>query len=56
MFVGKARSLPYSEAFERYFIYVVSALTNIKLGQKGVPGTNTLAYFEHPQITGKKVL
>ncbi len=25
--------------------------TNVRLGCKGLPGTNTLAYFENPQIT-----
>jgi hypothetical protein len=24
--------------------------TNIRLGWKGLPGTNTLAYYENPQI------
>jgi hypothetical protein len=30
--------------------------TNIRLGWKGVPGTNTLAYYENQLITDKKVL
>jgi hypothetical protein len=28
--------------------------TNIKLGWKGLPGTNTLAYYVHLKITGEK--
>ncbi len=27
---------------------------NIRLGWKGLPGTNTLAYYENPQITTVK--
>jgi hypothetical protein len=26
---------------------------NIRLGWKGLPGTNTLAYYKNPQITDK---
>jgi hypothetical protein len=29
-------------------------LTNIRLGWKGLPGTNTLAYYEHSQLTDVK--
>ena len=29
--------------------------TNIKLGCKGLPGTNTLAYYENPFITAVKI-
>jgi hypothetical protein len=42
MFLGKARRIPYSRAPERCFTRVGSA--NIKLGWKGLPGTNTLAF------------
>jgi hypothetical protein len=28
--------------------------TNIRLGWKGLPGTNTLAYFKNPKITTVK--
>ncbi len=44
MFVGKARSLPYSGAPERCFIHVFSGI--IRLGWKGLPGTNALAYYK----------
>jgi hypothetical protein len=27
--------------------YALALLTNIKLAQKGLSGTNTLAYYEH---------
>ncbi len=40
MFVGKASSLPYSGAPE----------TNIKLDLKGLPWTNTLAYYDHSYL------
>jgi hypothetical protein len=30
--------------------------TNIRLGWKGIPGTNTLAHYENPQITAVKIL
>ncbi len=29
-------------------------LTNIRLGWKGVPRANTIAYYEHEKITGVK--
>ncbi len=41
MFVGEDRSLPKALAFP----------ANIRLGWKGLPGTNTLAYYEKPQIS-----
>ncbi len=41
LFVGKARSLPKCGAPERSFTPV--SLTNIRLGWKSLPGTNTLA-------------
>ncbi len=44
MFVGKARSLPYSGAPERCFIQVFSGI--IRLGWEGLPGTNDLAYYK----------
>jgi len=44
MFVGKARRLPQSGAPERRFTQLGSGLpVNIRLGWKGLPGTNTLA-------------
>ncbi len=30
--------------------------TNIRLGWRGLPGTNTLAYYENPEITVVKSL
>jgi hypothetical protein len=42
MFVGEARSLPYG-APEKCFTRVGS----IRLGWQGLPGTNTLAYYEN---------
>ncbi len=47
MFVGKARSLRYSGPPEWCFTLVGSGL-KIRLGCKGLPGTNTLAYYENP--------
>ncbi len=49
MFLGEARSLPESGTPERSLTQVGMALpTNIRLVWKGVPGTNTLAYYENP--------
>ncbi len=46
MFVGEARSLPKIGASERCFIHVGTALPeNIRLGWEGLPGTNTLTYY-----------
>jgi hypothetical protein len=54
-FVGEARSLPYSGAPEKRFTQVALALpANIRLGWKGLPGTNTLAYYKTPKITVAK--
>jgi len=45
MFVGKARSLPLRGAFERSLTQVGSGITaNIRLGCKGQPETNALAF------------
>jgi hypothetical protein len=46
MFAGKARAYP-SDAPFRYS-------TNIRLGWKGVPGTNTLAYYKNLYLTAVK--
>ncbi len=47
MFVGKAKSLLLSGTPERRLTQVGSGLTlNIRLGLKGLPGTNALAYYE----------
>jgi hypothetical protein len=43
-------------SIEAHFRYSHIALsTNIRLGWKGLPGTNTLAFHEHSQITDVKV-
>jgi hypothetical protein len=49
MFASKARSLPYSEAPERYFtcVCVAALFANNKLGWKDLPRTNTLAQYEY---------
>jgi hypothetical protein len=33
---------------------LLASPTIIRLGWKGLPGTNTLAYYENPQITAVK--
>ncbi len=43
MFVGEARSLPWSGAPQRCFTWV-GLPANIRLGWKGLPGTKTKAY------------
>jgi hypothetical protein len=49
MFGGKAGTYP-NEAPER----LVALLPNIRLGWKGLPGTNTLAYYENLLIMAVK--
>jgi len=45
----------YSEASESYLTRSSPALTaNSRLGWRGLPGTNTLAYCEHSRITSVK--
>ncbi len=34
--------------------FPVVSLTNFKLGWKAMPGTNTLTYYKHSQITAAK--
>jgi hypothetical protein len=46
MVVGEARSLPWSGAPEHS--------PNIRLDWKGLPRTNTLAYYENQYITAVK--
>ncbi len=51
MFLGKARSLPEYAASERCVNLTGSGpIAKIRLGWKGLPGTNILAYYEHLQI------
>jgi len=46
VFAGKARSLPYSGAPERFFTWVGPALlAKIRLGWKGLSGTNSVDYY-----------
>jgi hypothetical protein len=47
MFSGKARSLPISGAPKSGFDRVGSP-EKIRVGWKGLPGTNALAYYEKP--------
>ncbi len=35
---------------------LLASLANIKLGWKGLPRTNTLAYYENPEVTSVKSL
>ncbi len=48
MFVGKAGAHPRVENLKGASLWLAAALfTNIRLDWKGLPGTNTLAYYEH---------
>ncbi len=47
MSLGKDRSVPECGAPERYFTRL---LTNIRLGWKGLPGTNTIAYYKYLEV------
>ncbi len=48
IFVGKASSVLKSGALKRCCTQVSLVLmTNIRLGWKGLPWTNTLAYYKH---------
>ncbi len=51
MYVGNTGSLPESGTTERCFTQVGSGITcNIRLGWKGLPGTNTLGYLNIHQL------
>ncbi len=68
MFVGKTRSLPYRGAPESLpkptqvkhlsgaplYGNLLALPTNIRLGWKGLSGTNALAYYEKAQLTAVK--
>ncbi len=47
LLVGKAKSLPYSGVPERgvHLGRLLAVPTNTRLGWKGLPGTNAIAYF-----------
>ncbi len=49
IFVGKVRNLPKGEVSEMNFTLVrlQPYLLGLGLCSKGLPGTNTLAYYEH---------
>jgi len=49
-FVGRARSLPKSTSHR----WALALPTSIRLDWKGLPGTNTLAYYENSSITAVK--
>jgi hypothetical protein len=49
MFVGEARSLPRAEHLNGASLrQALTLLTNVRIGWKGLPDTNTLAYYENP--------
>jgi len=51
----KLECLSPAKVFSVDVTFVASALpTNIRLGWKGLPGTNTLAYYENLQLTAVK--
>jgi hypothetical protein len=54
MFVGKTESFPFEEPLRCSRLLALPS--NSRLGWKGLPGTNTLAYYENEYITYKKVL
>jgi hypothetical protein len=47
MFVSEFRSLPYLKGASQ----APALPAIIRLGWKGLPGTNTLAYYKNPKIT-----
>ena len=47
MFAGKARAYPSEAPFR---CSTLDIPTNIRLGWKGLSGTNTLAYYGNPKI------
>jgi hypothetical protein len=54
MFEGKAKSLPIEHLKGALLMYSPALSKNIRLGWKGLPVKNTLAYYEHLQITTVK--
>jgi hypothetical protein len=53
MFVGKARSLPQSGALKGASLTLLP-YPHIRLGWKGLPGTNTVAYWAY-SLSRKKI-
>jgi hypothetical protein len=61
MFAGKARSTEWAGAYHRVehlkgasLGYASALPANIRLGWKGLPGTNALAYYEKAYLTSVK--
>ncbi len=54
MFEGKARAYPSEAPFRCSTLGLLASPTNTRLGWKGFPKTNTLAYYENPQIAAAK--
>ncbi len=52
IFVGNARTQEWST--DSYYSRVCCGLTNIRLGWKGLPGTNPLAYLQKIVNHGRK--
>ncbi len=50
MFMGKGQEATQGASLGQ----AQALLTNIRLGWKGSPGTNALAYYEHSQIAASK--
>ncbi len=56
-FESKARANPMEVLSDASFLVKLLVLpANVRLGWKGLPGTNTLAFYENTQITDEKVL
>jgi hypothetical protein len=53
MFVGEAGAYPRVEHLKGRLL---ASPINIRLGWKGLAGTNSLAYYENAQLTAVKVL
>jgi hypothetical protein len=55
MFAGKAGAYPSgAPKITSPLVRLLALHTKIRLGCKGLPGTNTLAYYEHLSITDVK--
>jgi hypothetical protein len=55
MFVDRPGAYPRVELLKGPSLrWAGATLTNIRMGWKGLPGTNTLAYYEHSEIAGMK--
>ncbi len=54
LFVGKAGAYPSDMLHSWVGSWPYPQTLNIRLGWKGLPRTNTLAYYKHSQITEEK--